>query len=133
MIPPFNEHGYLPPGVHVAGIDEIKARFGSQSPMRRDQMDSLHWLIATARRAGAERLVINGSFTTETECPNDVDCVLLVRDDFPKDADAEKELLVGYPFIELQLVNLADFEHLVEYFFATDRHNIPKGLIEVLL
>jgi hypothetical protein len=35
MIPPFNENGYLPPGIHLASLDEIAERFGRQSEMRR--------------------------------------------------------------------------------------------------
>jgi hypothetical protein len=31
MIPPFGEHGYLPPGIHPATVDEVAARFGSGS------------------------------------------------------------------------------------------------------
>jgi len=25
MIPPFDEHGYLPPGIHPATLDEVEA------------------------------------------------------------------------------------------------------------
>ena len=54
MIPPFDEHGYLPPGIHLATIDDVVARFGSQSEIRRVQMESLRWLVELARRTGAE-------------------------------------------------------------------------------
>ena len=97
-------------------------------------MESLRWLVDAARRAGGvSRLVVNGSFTTGARRPNDVDCVLLMSADFPQDAGAEQELLAGLPFIEIQLVRQARFDMLVENFFATDRHSIPKGMIEVLI
>lgn len=97
-------------------------------------MESLRWLVDAARRAGGvSRLVVNGSFTTGARRPNDVDCVLLMSADFPQDAAAEQELLAGLPFIEIQLVRQARFDMLVENFFATDRHSIPKGMIEVLI
>ena len=133
MIPPFDDRGYLPPGVHPATLDEIAARFGKQTALRRDQMDSLRWRVDAAQRAGVTRFVVNGSFTTATRDPNDVDCVLLMDSNFPQDAAAEQELLAGLPFIEIQLVRPARFEMLVEKFFATDRHSNPKGMIEVLL
>lgn len=60
MIPPFDEHGYLPPGIHLATLDEIEARFGRESELRRVQMESLRWLMDLVRRAGVERLVISG-------------------------------------------------------------------------
>src|ERR1051325_5357096 len=105
MIPPFDDSGYLPAGVHSATLDEVVARFGSGSEMRRVQMESLRWLVDLARRAGVKRLVINGSFVTDLFEPNDVDCVLLIGTGFPRDAAAEAELLAGLPFLELSLVN----------------------------
>ncbi|MEK6262409.1 MAG: hypothetical protein AABP62_27740 [Planctomycetota bacterium] len=101
--------------------------------LQRDQMESLRWLVDVSRRVGVSRLVVNGSFTTATREPNDVDCALLMGPDFPQDVEAEQELLAGLPFIEIQLVRQARFDMLVENFFATDRHSIPKGMIEVLL
>ena len=133
MIPAFDEHGYLPPGVYAATLEEIAERFGRHTPIRRDQMDSLRWLVDLARRAGVQRLVVNGSFTTSVREPNDVDCVLLMGSDYPQDAAAEQELLAGLPFVEIQLVRQARFDLLVQSFFATDRHWIPKGMVEVLL
>jgi hypothetical protein len=133
MIPHFNDDGYLPPGVHQATLEEVAARFGLETELRRVQLESLRWLVALARRAGALRLIVNGSFTTDWPEPNDVDCVLLIRPGFPHDADAEKELLDGLPFIELKMVGAEDFALLVEHIFASDRKAIPKGMIEVVL
>jgi hypothetical protein len=133
MIPPFDEHGYLPAGIHPATLDEIETRFGCESELRRVQMDSLRWLIDVARRAGVVRLVLNGSFVTEVFEPNDVDCVLLIGEGFPQDQAAEAELLAGLPFLEINLVSQADFDFLVEQFFATDRHSVVKGMVEVIL
>jgi hypothetical protein len=132
MIPPFDEHGYLPMGVHPATLDEIEARFGRESELRHVQMESLRWLVDLARRAGVVRLILNGSFVTEVFEPNDVDCVLLIGTGFPRDKGAEAELLVGLPFLEINLVNQADFDFLVETFFATDRHSVAKGMVEVI-
>jgi hypothetical protein len=132
MIPPFNEHGYLPPGIHPATLDDVAARFGGGSEVRRVQIESLRWLVDLARRAGIDRLVINGSFVTDVSEPNDVDCVLLLGVGFPRDQEAEAELIAGLPFLELSLVNQADFDLLVDQFFATDRLSVGKGLIEVI-
>ena len=132
MIPPFDEHGYLPSGIHPATLDEVEARFGRESELRRVQMESLRWLVDLAQRAGVTRLIINGSFVTDVFEPNDVDCVLLIGAGFPHDKFAEAELLAGLPFLEIALVNQADFDMLVEKFFATDRHSVPKGMVEVI-
>ena len=79
MIPPFDDDGYLPPGLHTATLDEIEARFGRESELRQVQIESLRWLLDPARRAGVLRIVINGSFTTAVLEPNDVDCALLIE------------------------------------------------------
>jgi hypothetical protein len=95
-------------------------------------MESLCWLVGVARRAGVERIIINGSFVTDAIEPNDVDCVLLIGPGFPRDQAAEVELLAGLPFLELSLVNKPDFDLLVDEFFASDRHSIGKGMVEIL-
>src|SRR5437868_2985884 len=131
MIPPCNEDGYLPVGIHPAGLEEIATRFGQESELRRAQMESLRWLVELARGAGAERIVVNGSFVTDKLEPNHVDCVLLIGPDFPVDAPAETELLAGLPFINFELVNLEAFCQFTERTFATNRNLVPKGMVEV--
>lgn len=131
MIPDCNNDGYLPPGIHRATLEEVADRFGQESELRRAQMESLRWLVDLAWRAGVERIVVNGSFVTDKPEPNDVDCVLLIGPDFPRDAAAEAELLAGLPFINLELVEAWVFQQLTEKTFATDRDSIPKGLIEI--
>ncbi len=123
MIPPCNDDGYLPPGIHPATLEEIAAQFGHGSELRQVQMQSLRWLGDLARRAGVQRIVVNGSFVTDKLEPNDVDCVLLIGPGFPQDAAAEAELLAGLPFITLEFVDLDGFRHLTEKTFATDRPN----------
>ena len=131
MIPHCNDHGYLPPGIHRATVEEIATRFGQESELRQAQMESLRWLVDLARRAGAQRIVVNGSFVTDKLEPNDVDCVLLIGPNFPRDTTAEGELLGGLPFLNLELVDAEGFQQFTERTFATDRDLIPKGMIEV--
>ena len=133
MIPEFNDRGYLPPGIHPASLDEIDARFGRQSEVRRVQMESLRWLVALAREAGAERLIINGSFVTEQLEPNDVDCVLLAEPGPSRDTGASSEILGGLPFLQIALIGQEDFDFMVDTVFATDRKWILKGVVEVVL
>jgi hypothetical protein len=120
-------------GVHPATLSEIKERFGHPSELRRAQMESVYWMIELAVRAGVRRIVLNGSFVTDIMEPNDVDCVLLIGPDFPKDPAAEKELIEGLPFLDLALVDQGDFDYFVQRFFALDRRRQEKGMIEVLL
>ena len=133
MIPSFDESGLLPPGVHAATLAEIAARFGSASELRRVQMESIRWMVETAARAGVRRIVLNGSFTTDTMEPNDVDCVLLFIAGLPRDRPAMDALHDGLPFLDMKLVGQEDFDEFVGFMFATDRAGVPKGMIEVIL
>src|SRR5436309_370047 len=132
MIPGFNDQGYLPPGVHGASLDEIEERFGQESELRQVQMESLRWLVDLARRAGVLRLVVNGSFVADTYEPNDVDCVLLIGPDYPKDSAADAELQQGLPFIDIKFATPEAFDHYANTLFGTDRRGVAKGLVEVL-
>lgn len=132
MIPPFNEDGYLPPGIHRATLDEITERFGMESELRRVQMESVRWLVEIAQRAGVSRIVLNGSFVTDQYEPNDVDCVLLTDDSFPVDPIAEVELRQGLPFLQIDIATRFAFDRFTQRFFATDRFDNPKGMIEVI-
>jgi hypothetical protein len=132
MIPSFDEFGCLPPGIHPATLDEIDARFGRQSEIRRVQMESVRWMVDSAAKAGAERIVLNGSFVTDIIEPNDVDCVLLFRRGTRGDQAAFQELRTGLPFLDISIAGPKRFEQFVARFFAADRHGLPKGMVEVM-
>jgi len=78
-------------------------------------------------------LVINGSFVTECSEPNDVDCVLLTGQGYPRDQIADREILAGLPFLEIAVVKQDAFNFLVDTMYATNRQQIPKGVVEVIL
>jgi hypothetical protein len=133
MIPVFDEFGCLPPGIHPATLDEIDARFGRQSELRRVQMESMRWMVDLAVKAGAARIILNGSFVTDIIEPNDVDCVLLFLPGNYRDPVALRELRDGLPFLEMKLVGQEDFDEFVYTIFATDRMGYAKGMVEVIL
>ena len=132
MIPQFDELGYLPPGIHPATLDEVDVHFGRQSELRRVQMDSVRWMVDLAVRAGAERIVLNGSFVTDIIEPNDVDCVLLFVPGQRKDPQAFQELITGLPFLDIGVTEPPDFDEFVSEIFSVDRFGGRKGMIEVI-
>ncbi len=73
---------------------------------------------------------MNGSFATDQEEPNDVDCVLLVAPDSLLDEVALLELQGGVPFLELQIVEESEFQTITQY-FGTDRDRVSKGMLEI--
>lgn len=132
MIPPFDESGFLPLGIHPATLDEVDTRFGQLSEQRCAQMESVRWMVELSVRAGVQRIVLNGSFVTDIIEPNDVDCALLIGPGFPKDHPAEAELRARLPYLDIQIIRRRRFDKLVKEFFATDRFNVPKGMVEVI-
>ena len=131
MIPPLNEHGYLPPGIHPASMDECIARFGVGSEQREAQAHSLLWLVPMCRRAGITKILINGSFVTSRRDPNDVDVVLLQSPAYEPDSTAAADLTAGLPFLEIKIVAEEEYRFFAEKMFASDRDMIPKGILEI--
>ena len=82
-LPNFDSKGELPAGIHQATIDEVFARFGGGSLQRQAVTENLRKIYDAAIATGKlERLIIFGSYVTNKPNPNDVDVVLIFRDDF---------------------------------------------------
>lgn len=132
-LPPFDQSGNLPRGIHRASLEEIVDRFGHGSPEREVEIRELMELIAWAKQHSVRRLIINGSFVTEKRDPNDIDVVLLP----PRDERRQEMTFEGdptWPF--LQILFAADDDDLERWAsddFGTDRNGCPKGVVEVIL
>jgi hypothetical protein len=80
-IPPFNDNGWLPEGLHDCSLEEAAARFGA---FQRSDRRPLLWtrLLEFAHDARAcgliEAIVVDGSFVTAEPVPNDIDLILVV-------------------------------------------------------
>jgi hypothetical protein len=80
-IPPLNEHGWLPEGVHDCTLEEAAARFGG---FQRSDRRPVLWarfleFIREAQASGLiDAIVVDGSFVTAEPVPNDIDLVLVV-------------------------------------------------------
>jgi hypothetical protein len=64
--------GALPPGDHLATLEEIEARFGF-TPRRLWLLDGLRRAVRAFWAAGIEEIFIDGSFCTEKPDPGDID------------------------------------------------------------
>ena len=146
-IPLFDEHGFLPAGVHDCGLEEIKARFGlAQGSDRRPQLfRKLQALVAEVRAADFARcLLLDGSFVTSKTDPNDIDLVLVL----PRAHDVSGDLRPAqYNLVSKRRVQkrygfdmVAVREEMQEYeaavaFFHRVRHEpaLRKGLLRLML
>jgi hypothetical protein len=71
-MPPFNDLGYLPPGVFEISRQQLMERFAT-NPRR---LQLVTGLIAALRRlamAGCTRAILGGSFISDKEIPGDFD------------------------------------------------------------
>ena len=83
MLPPLNQSGDLPPGVHVADWQEIERRFGTGSKARMRAFATLRRLHELAIGTGALRsFYVFGSFASAIPEPRDVDVILLMTREF---------------------------------------------------
>jgi hypothetical protein len=80
-IPPFDASGLLPHGIHNCSMDELRVRFGSfqGSDKRPRLMQQLEAFLHEVRASGIVRaIVVDGSFVTSKEAPNDIDLLLVL-------------------------------------------------------
>jgi len=83
MIPEFNVDGDLLDGIHPATEEEFLGRFAIHSARRRWLGKRLEEVFALAKLTGKiERIFVWGSFVTAKGSPNDVDILLVMKEDF---------------------------------------------------
>jgi len=86
-LPDFNGQGDLPPGVYQATMDEVLVRFGGGTPQRQAVTVRLLHICELANATGSmDRLVLFGSYITAKPDPNDIDILLVMRDEFDIEA-----------------------------------------------
>jgi Family of unknown function (DUF6932) len=90
MIPPFNQHGYLPEGIYDCTIEEVAERFATfQTSDRRPKLWAklTEFVREVAIWDFIEGVLVDGSFVTAAPEPNDIDLVLVLsaKHDFAED------------------------------------------------
>lgn len=130
MIPPFDERGNLPPGIHLARWAEILERFG-ENQWRRELLDGVGRAAHELRGAGCRRVWLDGSFVTDKEFPADFDlCYELVSTQVdllrPQllDRRTAKAVYGGDILPTHPPLSFLDF-------FQRDRDGRPKGIVEI--
>ena len=136
MIPPFDEHGNLPPGMHEATWEELFQRFGT-TPRRRELLAGLRAALGALAAAGCQRVYLGGSFVTTKDEPLDYDGCwevfgvdsAVIEDTFlGGDSPAkQKARYLGSLYPVNALVDLT-WEFMLEW-FQVDRNGNRKGLV----
>lgn len=142
MIPEFRSDGYLPDGLHIASEAEITFRFGSSGARRRRLALVIRRWLQLARKTQSRRLLIAGSFVTAKPEPHDVDAVILLAENFPRQIEQgveaalelERMILTRRPEELFAAEDIADWDAWVEFFSRTrETDDRRKGLVEVEL
>jgi len=141
-IPPFRADGYLPEALYLASEAEVLFRFGTSTRRRRRLALRLRRWVQLARDVGGQRLLLDGSFVTAKDEPNDIDAVLLLPPDFREQIERgissalelEEMLLTRRPEELFAAEDEADWDEWVEFFGRTrEADGRRKGIVEVIL
>lgn len=146
-IPKLNENGLLPNGIHECTIEEVKEKFGQfhSSDKRQLLFNNLVKYIKELKETGIGKyLIINGSFVTNKEIPNDIDILLVLNDN----VDLNKEVP---PFkYNVRSKSYIKKNYPFDFFWGFDNHDsslkpiklfqrvklkpgLSKGILKVIL
>jgi hypothetical protein len=144
-IPALDAHGFLPPGVHEASLEEVRQEFGRfrGSDARVTLQDALERFSAEAFQTGlVAAIVVDGSFTTAVDQPNDVDLIVVLRTEIDLSVDlrpdqynvvSARRVRSRYPFDVLYATpDAASLEPLLQFFSQVrGRQDVRKGMVRV--
>jgi hypothetical protein len=135
MIPSFNAHGNLPPGIHTATINEIKSRYAN-NPKRQALIKGLEILISDLQKAGCRTLYLDGSFICNVTEPADYDACWepdgvtnTINPLLREIAIFKTERKHKYGGDIVYRAPETGLDHLE--FFQKTREGIPKGIIKI--
>lgn len=75
-IPPFNEYGLLPAGIHDCTNEEVQHFFCYNDIRNQIWVGFVNFLNWIANRPEPDSILVDGSFVTDKPTPNDVDVVI---------------------------------------------------------
>lgn len=146
-IPSLTAEGYLPPGVHDCTLKELGERFGvfQRSDVRCRLFRRLEEFARDAAATGfPTAIIVDGSFVTGVDAPNDVDLILVLKrgHDFTAPTRPfEYNILSRQQVRRLYRLDMlvgveatAVLDRQIQFFSQVrERDDIRKGLLRVLL
>jgi hypothetical protein len=141
-IPALQENGFLPPGLYLADLDEIRERFGRTSERRRMLFGCLRMFVDAAQHVEALRMFIGGSYITAKADPRDVDVVIWVGERFlelleledQQALDLELMFLTREPKEAFAVFDEDGWNAWLDFFSSVRyREGEQKGVVEVKL
>ena len=135
MIPLFYNNGNLPPGIYIANLPEIEARF-AYNPRRIKLFRALKKVVKILAECNCLELFLDGSFITNTAEPNDYDICwepvgvrpTVKLKEILKNLEHSKKEYLGDIFVRLPQPPFY-FDHVIEW--QKDRDGNTKGIIKL--
>jgi hypothetical protein len=145
-IPALNDDGVLPVGIHDCSLEELEDRFGRFQPTdhRFRLVERFKVFIEYMKGTGLfAAVIVDGSFVTSDEHPNDIDVILVLRSDyqistpiraFEYNALSRRWIRREYGFDALIARQGSDVEEYVDFFAQVrKRPDLRKGLLRISL
>lgn len=144
MLPPFDDRGLLPAGIHPAGWSEFRERF-AWNAIRAAQFGGLRRAATILARFGCGKLYLDGSYVTEKELPGDYDAIwdaggvdleglqavepfFLLN--FPTDHEVLK-IKFGGEFFPVQMTEGRSGRPFLDFFQIDKETGGPKGIVSL--
>lgn len=133
-IPEFNIRGLLDEGIYSCNSKMFYNRF-CKGDEREKYTKVLEQLFAFAISRGVKSVIIGGSFVSDIEYPNDLDCIIV----FPTEKSGNIQIneMLEFEECELDIISVVetnkDFVYSMINMLALDRYDIPVGLVEIVL
>ncbi|MBU4228133.1 hypothetical protein KJ813_08110 [bacterium] len=139
MLPEFNKYGNLPAGIYKSSISCIENKFGTSSEERISLFNDFRKFLKMLSpfKKNIKRLILDGSFVTSKESPGDIDCIMIINNNFRFIPEIVEELgnskeLYNIHLFMFEEKNIESCRGMLN-FFSKDKDLKPKGIIEVIL
>jgi len=144
-IPAFTSEGLLPEGVHDCSLAELQERFGhfQRNDVRPRLFERLSRFIQHAVATGlVTSIIVDGSFVTSKDEPNDIDLILVLRagHDFAADlrpfeynvmSRQRVSRLFGFDMLLAEEGRPELAEHIAFFAQMRKRDDVRKGMLRI--
>lgn len=143
MLPNFDEHGFLPEGVWDCSLAEFVSRFAvfRRSDRRLKFSSRLEFFLEEMFKTDwIQEVIVDGSFVTEKNEPNDIDLILALKSEFEtahipfwlsQRLDA-KRLRKIYKFdVFIEIYGTTGYKNKLDFFQSVRDSALRKGVVRL--
>ncbi|OWR27275.1 hypothetical protein CDO73_23835 [Saccharibacillus sp. O23] len=135
-IPNFNQRGVLEKGIHQCNSQQFMNRFCYEtSAVRSKYKKVLEEIFAFALSREGSSIILAGSFVTEKEEPNDLDCMIILPNKECCWVQSNELMVVEDCQLDVIIIEESSKESIYSFLnlFSKDKLNLDVGMVEVIL